>query len=149
MSFIRTNWLSASVDEAAIEMNKNTDDMDVGDVLSWDRSEHKLQLATSSHDNHSADALFGVCQSDAGTSETVCNVVPFQMNQTFRADCTNNTASTQVGDRYGLTDHDHLANDGSDGTSAVEIFETLKMLGAATDKLLLVRVIAPSGQVTA
>jgi len=149
MAFIRTNWVGASIDEAAIEMDKNTDDMNVGDALSWDRSENKLQLATALHDNHGEDALFGVCKSDAGTAETVCNVIPFQLNQIFRADCANNTASTQVGHRYKLTDKDTLNNSGADGNSSADIFETLKMIGAVTDKILIVRIVAPAGQVSA
>jgi len=148
--FQRINNVGSIQDDSHVPIAKNTSQALVGgDVLAWDRSENYVQRATSDTDNHGSDCYAGVVVGDKAATDTEVDVLFFQHNQVFEVDCNSDTATSQIGHRYHLTDHDTLDNDGTDGTSAKDIFEVIKIIGAASDKKVHVRVINPAGQATA
>lgn len=150
MALRRKASVGAVLDEGHILMPKETANAFTdGCVVSWDRSAKQLILATSSHDNHSADCLYGVVYGEYAATATECNVVPFANNQMWECDCTNDTASTQIGSRCVLTDQNYLNNSATDDTSGKGIFEITKLVGSASDKKVIVRIVGMSGQVTA
>jgi len=150
MGFVRHAAAGSSIDEAFLYLPKNNATaFAAGDCISIDRSANELIAATSSHDNHGADALLGICTITAASTDTHCSVVPFQQNQLWEIGTANNTASTQLLERCVLTDKDTLNNTGTDDTSAKAIFEIVKILGDASDKKVVVRIVSPAGQVTA
>ena len=148
--FVRRCFLGASLDEAAIELAKVSGTAHViGDCVAVSRTNKALTLATSLTDNHGSNCYFGVNKNTAASTDTVCVVVPFQLNQIWEVDTNADTATAQVFQRCKLTDENTLANDGNDGTSASHIFEIIKLIGATTDKKVWVRIVNPAGQVSA
>lgn len=149
MAFIRRSWLGNSIDEATIEMPKTSAAITSGNVLAWTRASQALAEASATTDNHGSNCYFGVARSTQTAADSVVQVVPFQQNQIFEVDTANNTAAGQVGQRCNLSAAGTLDNDGNDGTASTDIFEIIKLVGSASNRKVLVRVVAPAGQAVA
>ena len=152
MAFVRVSGSGATLDAAHLPFPRTSGaTFTSGEVVAWNRASNVIQDATSSTDSQSANCYIGViCGATGVTGQlaTEVDVSPFEKNQLWLADCNANTAASQVGARCRLTDSLTLDNQ-ADRTTSSDIFEIIKLVGAASDKKAIVRIIGGVGQVNA
>ncbi len=107
----------------------------LGQLLAFDRTNKGLIPATSASTTQS---IAGVA-TQAVTTSGSAGVVKFQPVDSavfVVADCTNNTASNQLGIRHLLTDGNNINNTSTDQTTNTGVFLALGTVGAASNKKL-------------
>jgi len=83
-----------------------------------------------------------------GASNPVIDLNMIIDGQLYVADCTNNTAANQLNKAHLLTNGGEVNNTSSHSTDINAIFIAIAIIGAASDKKLLGRIVK-TGQVTA
>ncbi len=115
-----------------------------GDLLAWDVANNGLERATASTDTLTAEAI---AYDAAVIADVECVAVPLTPGQFWEVDTTSNTAAGQVGQRAILTDEATINNTGSDDANKEAIVRIVRVIGAASEKKALVKIIGVPGQV--
>lgn len=140
----------SALDSASLRFNKDGNSVSANSVVAFNRASNVVTQATSTTDSQSANCYLGLHNSDsavaAGTA--VIDIIPFAKGQLLEFDCTNNTADSQLYARCRLTNGTTLDNQ-ADRTTSSDVFEIVKIIGAATNKKVWARFIGNVGQVAA
>lgn len=106
-----------------------------GDLLAYDRVNAVDVLATSSS---SAEDVSYVATAAATSSDTEVLAQHIIAKDRFRVDSTNNSNSSHNNQRMVLTDENTVNNTGTDSTSDAAVVMQVGVVGAASDKKIIV-----------
>ena len=152
MAFIRKSATGSTLDAATFPFPRTSGaTFSDGQVVGWTRSSNVVAVATSTTDSQGVNCYVGVVQGATGVTGQVAteiDVIPFEKNQLWEADTNADTAASQVGARCRLTNSTTLDNQ-ADRTSSSDIFEIVKLIGSASNRKALVRIVGGIGQVNA
>lgn len=106
-----------------------------GDMLDFDRSAAKVVKSTSSS---TPEAVSGVVVEATTSSDTIVKVQIPTENDVYRVDSNANSNSSHNYQRMNLTDENTVNNTGSDQTDDTAVVTQVGVVGAASDKKILV-----------
>lgn len=137
MSFIKISGANVS-DAGSLTGTVASEAVTKDTLMMPDRTSKKLTAATSSTATTDTVFLARETVANTATSIKVELVNPYDL---YLADCTANTAATQLFIRHALTDAATVNNTTTDSAVNEGVFEALAIYGAASDKKLIGRLI--------
>lgn len=147
MAFTIVGGSGEAVDVAGREYVKTTTAATIpGDLLS--ETGAGLTRSTSSDTTAGATRFYAIATSTQTAANTTVEAVKLTPGMLILANCTNDTASNQVGRRRPVSDQALLNNSSTDSNANTAPFEIVAVVGSASDRKVLVKFLG-SGQVTA
>lgn len=114
----------------------------INDLLELKPGATTWTLVTSTSDHFTRKAI---AMNSATTSDTEVDALELDGTELIEAESANNSSASHNGDRMAATDANTINNSGTDATGQAVVFLQTGVVGAASDKRILGRVLVGSG----